>query len=152
MRFYLGQHHGARGFYVAVYGRYSQYDFDINELEYVIEIETGDEPIFQTNHADINGKFNTITGGLMLGAQWRVNQWVYLDWWILGAAYGRAKGKIAAISTLSSDEEEALNKELVDSEIPLGRYTISDGKGSDILSFKGPWAGVRAGLSCGVRF
>lgn len=152
MRFYLGQQNGARGFYFAVYGRYSQYDFDIYELEYTVEIETGEEPIFQTSHADINGKFNSITAGLMLGAQWRVGRRIYLDWWILGASYGRAKGKIAAVTMLRPDEEVALYKELKDSEIPFGRYTISEGKGSDILNFKGPWAGVRAGLSCGVRF
>jgi len=74
MRFYLGQHNGPRGFYFAIYGRYSQYDFDIYGLEYIMEDETGGNPIYQTNYADINGKFNAITGGLMLGTQWRVGQ------------------------------------------------------------------------------
>jgi len=75
-----------------------------------------------------------------------------LDWWIVGAAYGRAEGKISAITSLRSNEKEALNKELQDSEIPFGEYKVSEGNGSGILNFKGPWAGVRAGISCGVRF
>jgi len=42
----------------------------------------------------LNGKVTAITGGLLLGSQWKLSKLMYLNWEILGPAYGSSKGSI----------------------------------------------------------
>jgi len=151
-RFYLGKHDGPRGFYIAPYARYSTYGLSFDEFEYTVELEHEGHYIEETRTIPLDGHIRGFTGGLQFGAQWRIGRWVYLDWWILGGAYGTAKGKLTATAALSAEEQSALREELADLEIPMVDTDVDvDGNGAR-LNMKGPWAGVRSGLAVGVRF
>lgn len=154
-RFYFGRHDGPRGFYIAPYGRYSTYGLDFNEFEYTIEGEDEAGNYYAETHTiALNGRINGFTGGVLFGSQWRIGRWVYLDWWILGPAYGAASGKLSGSSSMPLDPEaqSALADELENLEIPMvDTEAHVDSKGAR-LDMKGPWAGIRTGLAIGVRF
>jgi len=154
-RFYFGQHDGPRGFYIAPYARYSSYGLGFSQFEYTVEWqdETGGYQE-ETNTIALDGRIGGITGGILFGSQWRIGRWVYLDWWILGPAYGSATGRLAGSSPtpLEPRAQAALRDELESLEIPMvDTEAHVDGKGAK-LEMKGPWAGIRSGLSVGIRF
>lgn len=142
VRFYLGKE-AMRGFYIAPFARYSSYtaslpfEFDVNGTAQTMPL---------------SGNLNTLTGGLLIGAQWKLGGKLYLDWWMLGPQYGTAKGTLDGTKSLNLQEQQALRDELQKLEIPFAETTTTvDGNGAK-LDIKGPWAGLRAGLSLGVRF
>lgn len=148
VRFYMGQ--GVfRGFYLAPFVRYAKYTANLPfEYEY-------DHPVTGSIKEKIilDGKINTFTGGLLIGAQWKLSKLVYLDWWILGPHYGTSKGDIAGNKNLSPEEQEALRDQLKDFEdLPLVNTTSTVNDKGATVHFKGPWAGVRAGINLGFRF
>jgi hypothetical protein len=100
----------------------------------------------------LSGKLNTLTGGLLIGAQWKLGGRLYLDWWMLGPQYGSADGKLDGKRSLSTDEQRELRLELQDLEIPFAETTTTVDANGARLDIKGPWAGVRAGLNLGIRF
>lgn len=142
VRFYLGKE-AMRGFYIAPFARYSSYtaslpfEFDVNGSQQTMPL---------------SGNLNTLTGGLLLGAQWKLGGKVYLDWWMLGPQYGSANGTIDGKRALNVQEQQALRDELQDLEIPFAETTTSVDANGAALDIKGPWAGLRAGLSLGIRF
>ena len=142
IRFYMGKQ-ALRGFYLAPFARFSNYkasgpiEFDVNGT---------------TETIPLSGKLNTVTGGLLIGAQWKLGGRVYLDWWMLGPQYGSAKGNFDGKKSLTTEEQAELEKELEDLEIPFAdTETTVDANGAR-MDITGPWAGVRAGLSLGIRF
>jgi hypothetical protein len=142
IRFYMGKQ-AMRGFYLAPFARYSTYkgslpfEFDVNGT---------------TQTMPLSGKLNTLTGGLLIGAQWKLGGRVYLDWWMLGPQYGSADGSLNGKKALSADEQRELRAELQDIEIPFAETTTTVDANGARLDIKGPWAGVRAGLNLGIRF
>ena len=146
VRFYLGKD-VFRGFYVAPFLRYARYkaegpfDFQIEELN-------------TTETMFFKGSVNTYTGGVLVGAQWKLSKLVYLDWWILGPSYGGSKGNLKGERNLNPLEQQELREQIgnfVD-DLPIVKATATvDGNGANI-DFKGPWAGLRAGLNVGFRF
>lgn len=147
VRFYMGQ--GVfRGFYVAPFVRYSTFSA---EVPYTFDIEVAGTT--RTETMPLSGDVTALTGGFLLGAQWKLSKLVYLDWWILGPNYGTSSGSISGKKTLNSDEQNALRESLKDLEdLPLVKTKSTvDGEGAKV-DFDGPWAGLRAGLSVGFRF
>lgn len=142
VRFYMGKE-VMRGFYLAPFARISNYnvempfEFDVNGTTQLIPL---------------SGKLNTFTGGLQIGAQWRLGGKMYLDWWILGPQYGSANGSIDGKKTLNAQEQQELRNELQDIEVPFAETTTTVNGSGARLDIKGPWAGLRAGLCLGVRF
>ena len=142
IRFYMGKE-AMRGFYLAPFARISSYtiempfEFDVNGT---------------TQNMPLSGKLNTVTGGLQLGAQWKLGGKVYLDWWILGPQYGSSNGSIDGKKTLNAQEQQELREELQDIEIPFAETTTTVNASGARLDIKGPWAGMRAGLCLGIRF
>jgi hypothetical protein len=53
---------------------------------------------------------------------------------------------------LSEDEQNSLREELSDLDIPLTKETVSVNANGASLKLDGPWAGVRAGISIGIKF
>lgn len=142
VRLYLGKA-ALRGFYVAPFARFSTYkasmpvDFEVNGT---------------TETMPLSGKLNTVTGGLLLGAQWKLGGRVYLDWWMLGPQYGSSDGNLNGQKSLTPEEQAELRKELNDLEVPFAdTRTTVDANGAR-MDITGPWAGLRAGLCLGVRF
>ncbi len=155
-RFYFGKHDGPRGFYIAPYARYSTYSMGFGNLEYTYSVEFEDENGFdyrdETQTIALDGNLNGFTGGLLLGAQWRIGKWVYLDWWIVGPAYGSARGKLSGKAALTPEAQSALRQELEDLEIPIVETEAHVDANGARLDIKGPWAGIRSGLAIGLKF
>lgn len=142
-RYYVGKKGALRGFYFGPFLSYSNYKMDL--------------PIDYNNKTGVfNGKLNAITGGLQLGAQFRLSKSLTLDWWILGPNYGSANGTLNFISTLTTTEQQELRNALEDlkNDAPLNTiksYTVN-GSGASVVA-KGPWGGLRGlGFNLGFRF
>lgn len=142
VRFYMGKQ-AMRGFYLAPFTRISSYTAEL-PLEFDVNGVTQTMPL--------SGKLNTFTGGLLIGAQWKLGGKLYLDWWMLGPQYGAANGSLNGKRALSTEEQQELRKELNDIDIPFAETTTTVNANGARLDIKGPWAGVRAGLCLGVRF
>jgi hypothetical protein len=143
VRFYLGKKGAMRGFYLGPFINYSNYKTDL--------------PIQYNNSTGIfNGEVKTITGGLQVGAQFKLSSHFYLDWWIVGPNYGGAKGDLIFTGALTSAEQSVLRDELkqLQSDVPfhfIKSYSVT-GSGASINA-KGPWAGLRGlGLNLAYRF
>lgn len=142
IRFYMGKQ-AMRGFYLAPFARFSNYTAE-GPLEFDVNGTTETIPL--------TGKLNTVTGGLLIGAQWKLGGRVYLDWWMLGPQYGSSKGHLVGTKSLSNQEQAELKDELENLEIPFAdTKTTVDANGAR-MEISGPWAGVRSGLCLGIRF
>ncbi len=149
VKFYLGKS-VFRGFYIAPFGRYAVYTAD---LPFEFTVEQGG--IERTETIPLSGNITTITGGLMFGAQWKLSRRLYLDWFILGPNVGTAKGDITGNKTLSNEERDALQDaidDLIESDIPFVEIEGKATNNGARIDFSGPWAGLRAGISLGIRF
>lgn len=143
VRFYLGKKGAFRGFYVAPFASIARYNTKL-----LLEFDAAGA----TKNIPLDGSINTITGGLMFGAQWKLSKRLYLDWWILGPNYGSSKGDITGKKSLTALEQQAVRDELAGLEVPLTEFTyVVDANGATI-NFNGPWGGVRSGICLGIRF
>lgn len=156
VRFYLGKE-ALRGFYVAPFVRFANYSLDMPfEFDYqlVEGDQTGQDPIPDsfTSTIPIEGNVTSITGGLMLGAQFKIAKMVYLDWWILGPHYGNATGDLNGKKQLSNREQEGLRESLEGlGDLDFVESYEVDAEGARVR-VNGPWGGIRAGLAVGFRF
>lgn len=134
------------GFYAAAYLRYVRYSLD---LPYTYSTNNG----ASSTQINFSGAANSYTGGLLVGAQWKLSKQLFLDWSIIGPNIGFITGKISAKQTLSAQEQNALRKALTDFDgVAFGNITSDvDAEGAK-LDFVGPWAGFRAGVSIGYNF
>ena len=143
IRFYLGKKGAYHGFYIAPFLSYAHYTA---ELPYKYDDNGTKKSI------PLSGSINTITGGLMFGAQWQLGKAVYLDWWIFGPHYGSSNGSISGKQSLSPSEQASLKSDLDNFDVPLVKTTNTVNASGATIDFKGPWAGVRSGLAIGIRF
>lgn len=152
-RFYFGKHDGPRGFYIAPYLRYSTYYLGFKEFEYTVELENESGSSYEeTRSLALSGRVNGFTGGVLFGAQWRIARRFYLDWWILGGAYGSANGNLTGAAALNEAEQRGLRESLEELEIPMVETSTTVDANGARLNIKGPWAGIRSGLAVGMRF
>lgn len=147
VRFYLGKKGWGRGFYIAPFYRYAE--FRANNINF----EYGDDPNVQ-NKIALSGKVTSNTGGLAFGAQWALGKVLVLDWTIFGPHYGGAKGDLSGASSrpLTPNEQQELRQELEDIDFPLTDKTVVVNASGASMKLDGPWAGVRAAISLGIRF
>lgn len=153
VRFYFGKS-VFRGFYVAPFAKIAHYTADLPDFEYDVALPPfANAGTYITQKIPLSGKLNTITGGVLIGAQWKLSKLLYLDWWILGPQYGHAKGDVAGTKRLESQaERDALREELEDIDVPFAKTEVTVDENGGRLDIKGPWTGLRAGLNLGVRF
>ncbi|WP_231490572.1 DUF3575 domain-containing protein [Pedobacter sp. Leaf170] len=147
VRFYLGEGN-LKGFYIAPFGRYAKYSAS---LDYPFEVDNGATSYSQD--ISLAGDLTTITVGILLGSQFNLGKHLTLDWWILGPQYGSSDGSISGKKPLTANEQQALREQLEEiKDLPIvkANYTV-DANGA-VVDFKGPWAGIRAGLCLGFRF
>ena len=144
-RYYLGKGYG-KGFYLAPFYRYSQYEISDVKVEYGSDTEP--------KHVILNGDFSAHTLGLLLGAQWNLSKSITFDWWILGPSYGMGKGNGVGSNSKNFTEQDKIDikRELDNLDIPLTNKTYEIGENSVRMKLDGPWAGVRAGLTLGIKF
>lgn len=149
-RFYGGRKPGARGFYLALYGRYATFNHD---YDYRFTNSAG-----STVSIPINSKASGLGGGLMLGAQWLIAKRVNLDVYLIGAHYGKLSGTSkgpADLSSLSETDKQDLKDDLegilIIKEKPLLSTTVNNQGITGKID--GPFAGVRGlGFSLGIAF
>jgi hypothetical protein len=142
-RFYLGRKGVFRGFYLGPFAGFASYNME-HEFEYTESNTTKTIPL--------KGKAQSYTGGLMIGAQWKLNRSLFLDWWIAGVNYGLLKGDVKGQKTLTLSEQDALRQALQDLDLPFVKYTYEVDNNGATIYFDGPWAGVRAGICIGISF
>ena len=149
IRFYMGK--GVfRGFYLAPFARYTKYTAEV-PITFDVPSSTGGAS--KSEIIPLSGDLTTLTGGLLLGVQWKLSKSFYLDWSILGPQYGTSKGSILGKKSLNADEQTALRNELQNLEdLPLLETTYTVDNNGARVDLKGPWAGVRSSFSLGVRF
>ncbi len=152
LRLYLGMGK-MKGFYVAPYARFANFDFTIP-----VKYQTG---FNVTADADFVGTIKSTSYGVMFGTQYQILKKLVLDIWIVGGHYGTSKGDLVATfpnlpnGQLSASQRADLEKSI--ESIDLTPFKIkgtiaADNKSATIVS-DGPWAGVRGlGLSLGFRF
>lgn len=142
IKFYMGK--GLfKGFYIAPFMRIAKYNASI---DYEFQVNGTIQKI------PLSGELKTVTGGLLLGAQWRVAKKIYLDWSIIGPQYGKVNGKLIGEKALNAQEQQELREELNGIDLPVVKITSTvDAKGATV-DFKGPWAGIRANIGIGYRF
>ncbi|WP_051359912.1 hypothetical protein [Adhaeribacter aquaticus] len=147
IRLYVGKKGYGRGFYLAPF--YRQATFATEDLIYTYENEDGIE-----ESVTLAGKLTGKTAGLLMGAQFSLGKYVCLDWWIVGAHGGSANGNLNAVSDkiLTPDEQEDLREELENLDIPFVTKTVTVNANNASVILKGPWAGIRSGLSLGFKF
>jgi hypothetical protein len=145
-RYYFGRGYG-RGLYLASFVRYARYTVN-SEVHY--DVTYKGQQFAET--IPVNGNFTTITGGLMLGAQWKLYKSLYLDWWILGPQYGAVNGTFIGTRNLDNDEQEAVRIAANQYDIPYMNKSVEVSSSGMRLTVNGPWTGVRAGLCLGIRF
>jgi hypothetical protein len=86
-RFYPGgkdEKPAPNGFHLAAYLRYAKYTL----TQTVSYQDTPSSPIYSADAMQTYGGYNV---GLMIGRQWIIGDHFSLDWWIVGAGYGKAK-------------------------------------------------------------
>lgn len=147
IRFYLSKKGYGRGFYIAPFYRYAS--FKTNQMVFTYEDNVGAE-----SKINLAGKLTANTGGLLFGAQWLLGRRVCLDWWILGPHFGSGSGSFVGTTSQPMDQSEQndLRQQLEDLEIPFTDKTVNVNANGATLKLDGPWAGIRAGISLGIRF
>jgi len=143
LRFYLGKKGAFNGFYLGPFASIAKYTTDL-------VFEYDDNAVTKTIPMD--GSVSTFTGGLMIGAQFKLSNKIYLDWWILGPNFGKSKGDLRGQKTLDAGEQQSLRDELDALDIPLTDFTYVVNSNGATIQFDGPWAGLRSGLCIGFRF
>jgi hypothetical protein len=149
-RYYFGKGYG-RGFYIAPFARYAYHkgstifsydvDYTLNGIRYQF-----------TDYIPAEGNFTTITGGIMIGAQWKLTKLLYLDWWIIGPQYGGVTGHFFGYHPLSPEQQQAAKEEADQLDIPFMNIKNEVNSNGIKIDLSGPWAGIRAGLCIGLRF
>jgi hypothetical protein len=147
IRFYTGKKRYGNGFYLGLFYRYGHYT--INNALIPYDTDGGDEVTLDTS-----GDVSSHTGGFMLGAQWALGKHICLDWWMLGPHFGVSSGDFTSLSSgpLSEVDQQDIADEINDIDIPMFKKTVTVTSDKVRMSFDGPWGGIRAGLSLGVKF
>lgn len=146
IRFYMGKKGYGRGFYIAPFYRHSYikgknmtFDYDVDN---------------QTHTLTMSGDIKGDTFGLMFGAQWSLAKNICLDWWILGPHVGPGKGTFKGVSTetLTTAMQDEIRRSLEDIDIPLYDKSVTVNSSGATMVLDGLTAGVRAGISLGIKF
>lgn len=93
-RFYPGgkeEKPAPNGFYIAAYIRYAKYKMT-QTVSYTEEnTPQNPHPFPKTYSANSTQTYGGVNGGIMIGRQWIIGKHFNIDWWIVGAGYGKAK-------------------------------------------------------------
>ena len=147
IRFYLNKKGYGHGFYIAPFYRYA--NFETNNMVFTYE-----NSLNVKSTISISGKLTGNTGGILFGVQKYLGKHLCLDWWFFGPHYGSSTGNFNGISSnpLTPDEQDDLKKQLNDLDIPFTNKTVIVTANGASIKLDGPWAGLRTGISLGVKF
>lgn len=153
IKYYFGKQ-TYKGFYISPFVRFTDYNVDF-PLQF---IEDTFEKYYQK--VTFSGKFNTVTFGISMGAQWNIYKNLYVDWLIIGPHIGKSKEHLILNSNLSSQQQKGIKKSLdiiknsleKNNRIPDIKFDYEVDENGGRIHIKNPWAGVRLQLGIGYRF
>jgi hypothetical protein len=147
IRLYLGKKGYGQGFYLAPFFRSAKFGGKGIDIDFTLD--NGQAATF-----NMEGNIKANTFGLLLGAQWKLGKNFWLDWQILGPHYGSGSGTITGTTNLSLSltEQTSLENALKDITIPFINQNVRVTTNKAIVDLKGPWAGLRTGISLGFGF
>ncbi|UYW01077.1 DUF3575 domain-containing protein [Flavobacterium agricola] len=153
VRFYFGKE-SYKGFYVGVFGRYTAYDikfplFYDNVLSGIPGVPGN---LLPKETINLDGNIKAFSGGISLGAQWKLSKRLYLDWLVVGPHIGSSKGTLSGNKKLTALEQQKIREVIDDLDIPLLKYHAEVNENGARMRFDGPWAGARTSLAIGYRF
>jgi len=151
LRYYIGKKKNRP--FVALFGQYEDFDMAVPASlavlykGFVVDVKT-----------PVNFTFNTLSGGLLVGRQWKWNR-MGIDLVILGPHFGKAKAFYAVaqtelLSKLSEDEKVYLKEKITERFGLSGEYFSLDiaGEKAEIKSVKPvPYLGIR-GLGVNLSY
>jgi len=150
VRYYFGKKKYGNGLYLSLFYRYGS--FNVNNIITEFETEEGFAGV------DISADVKSHTGGIMMGSQWALGKYMCLDWWIIGPHFGISSIDVNALSSETMDQQDQqdvkdeIDEILSDADIPMLRWTTSTTSDKVNVKLDGPWAGLRFGLSFGIKF
>ena len=145
-RYYLSKESG-RGFYVAPFLRYEQYNLS-SSFSFTDMFDNRTAVPFK-------GSMKNFGVGLMIGSQFKIGNRFTLDWWILGPYYSfSSKLDLKAEHLDLTPDDQKLFKESLDGvDISWIKTESEVTANSANLTMKGKFGGIRAfGLCFGVKF
>ncbi|MDQ6812281.1 MAG: DUF3575 domain-containing protein [Bacteroidota bacterium] len=147
VRLYLSKKGYGHGFYIAPFYRLSTYK--TNSLKVNFTGENGAQ-----NSLNLSGNLTSNTVGILFGAQWNVGKQMCIDWSIAGPHYGVGNGNFIGSSSnpLTQREQDELYRQIDNLNVPFSKKKVHTNASGGTLDLNGPWAGVRAALSFGIRF
>ena len=153
VRCYFRRDGEARGFYGALFGRYSADGFTSTFRTENNSSATGYRDVA------IYGGYRAASIGLMLGAKFRLSRTVMLDWWIAGPMYSSGTLSLDVVlgqGAISQEERNNIQQD-TDRGITIGTLNLKSGSVNfreDGFSLKTPLAvfELRTGLAIGIRF
>lgn len=159
-RWYLGKEN-FRGFYFAPYLRYLNYSASLAIKDPTLKEDPALAAVVGDTRLFFDGKITSFNAGLMIGSQFKLSKRLVLDWWIIGAHYGKFNGVLTAEikgyeALPNTPEETRLNVKLDDLVSDTGPFKLT-GKVTSPTSAEftssGPWLGLRGlGICLGYKF
>lgn len=157
-RFYFGgndEKPAPQGFYLGVYARYSKY-----KITQVVSYTDDDNGTPQTYSAESNQTYGGIQGGWLIGKQWIMGGGFTIDYWIVGAGYGKGTYSYEWVvpgANLTQAQQEDVKKqadENFDNFSAAGLdASVTTTNNSAKMTVKGlPLASFRMGLCLGWSF
>lgn len=146
-RIYLSTKKNMRGFYVAPYARYANFDMRV-PVRYESNV------VSVKRDADFDGKITSISGGVMFGTQYSFGRFV-LDVWLVGGHYGTSNGDLDVTfgTPLTPFEQQSLRDQLAEFDPKPFKFTYTVNANNAQMTADGPWAGIRGlGFNLGFRF
>lgn len=145
-RYYVNKKPVLQGVYLAPFVKYSSYNAE-TKVHYVNAKN-------QDDYMPIDGKINTVAGGIALGVQWVFANRLTVDWRIFGPYFGGANGNMKGEAVLSTQEQKQVRDDMNDftEKIPLLKFENEINAQGLTSKVTGPWTGARTGLSIGYSF
>lgn len=146
VKFYLGKGYG-QGFYISLFYRYSHYESSGIPIDFTSDLG-------EDRTLDLSGQLSANTGGFLLGLQKNIGKSLNIDFWFLGPHIGSGNGNFTGTpsSPLSANEQQEIRDVLEDMDLPIVNTRVEVDANNATLKVNGPWAGLRIGLSLGIRF
>ena len=155
LRYYFGQRKNRT--FVAAFGQYEKFDAIIPaslQARY-------QNQVVELSKVPIDFDIRTISGGLMIGRQWRPAKWLAVDFVLIGPHLGKGQKVYAVVqnpllSRLDESDKEYLREKIIERfQLNEDYYEVSvaDDKAEINAYRKVPYLGIRGfGVNLGVYF
>jgi hypothetical protein len=143
-KFYTGKNEGIKGFYIAPYLRFLNYNSTFSDK-------------IDTTYFDVDLRFSSIGLGFQLGYQWIVFDKVSIDWYFLGVNCAYMFPKVVYTTANKSSFDYSSIKddvsEVLDAFSYLQKNLIQESSSKNLTNWLPAFVpGIRTGISIGYAF